>query len=120
MSAAAVEKVIERYTEAWTRGDLQKARTFLADDLRFEGSMFSFSNADDLIAVVQGFPDILERVDIHRRLFDDRGGVLLYDCVTTGPAGVIRHAEFFDVEDGKITQIRLVFDATELRKLFGD
>lgn len=120
MSETAAKNVIEGYTEAWTRGDLAKARTYLADDLKFEGSIFSFSIADDLIAALKGFPDILERIDVHRRLFDDRGGVLLYDCVTTGPVGVIRHAEFFEVEDGKITEIRLVFDATELRKFLGD
>lgn len=120
MSAAAAQKAIEGYTEAWTQGDLQRARSYLADDLRFEGSIFSFSNADDLIAALKGFPDMLERIDVRRRFFDDGGGALIYDCVTTGPVGVIRHAEFFEVEDGKITEIRLVFDATELRKFLGD
>ena len=42
---------------------------------------------------------------------------MLYDCDTMSPAGVIRTAEFFTVIDGKIKSIRLVFDATELRKL---
>jgi hypothetical protein len=35
------------------------------------------------------------------------------------PAGVIRTAEFFTITDGRIKSIRLVFDATELRKLMG-
>jgi hypothetical protein len=30
---------------------------------------------------------------------------------------VIRTAEFFTVREGRIAEIRLVFDATELRKL---
>jgi hypothetical protein len=35
------------------------------------------------------------------------------------PGGVLRTAEFFTVKDNKIKSIRLVFDATELRKLMG-
>jgi hypothetical protein len=42
---------------------------------------------------------------------------MLYDCETATPAGVIRTAEFFSIAGGKITEIRLVFDASELRKL---
>jgi hypothetical protein len=38
------------------------------------------------------------------------------DC-ETGPAGTIRTAEAFTVRDGKIREIRLVFDPTELIKL---
>jgi hypothetical protein len=35
----------------------------------------------------------------------------------TGPAGTIRTAEAFTVRDGKIREIRLVFDPTELNRL---
>ena len=41
----------------------------------------------------------------------------LYDCETGSPAGVIRTAEFFTITRGKISEIRLVFDASELRKM---
>ena len=41
----------------------------------------------------------------------------MYDCDTATPAGVIRTAEFFTTKNGKISAIRLVFDASELRKL---
>jgi hypothetical protein len=49
--------------------------------------------------------------------FGEAGAALLYDCDTASPAGVIRTGEFFTVQNGKIARIRLVFDATELRKL---
>lgn len=42
---------------------------------------------------------------------------VLYDCELTRPAGTHRFAEFFRVEDGRITELRLLFDATEYRKL---
>jgi hypothetical protein len=51
-----------------------------------------------------------------KSFYDVRGAALLYDCDTASPAGVIRTAEFFNVSDGRIAAIRLIFDATELRK----
>jgi hypothetical protein len=109
-------QVIERYHQAWTGGDFVTARASLADDLDFRGSIDTFSNADEFIAALQRFSAMLKGVTLLQNCHDDKGGALLYDCDTAGPAGVIRTAEFFTVSDGRISAIRLVFDATELRK----
>jgi hypothetical protein len=60
---------------------------------------------------------MLRGVTLIHSLFEQEGAALLYDCDTAPPAGVIRTAEFFATKNGKITKIRLVFDAKELRKL---
>ncbi len=112
-----IRQLIETYHSAWTAGDIAGARGCLADDLDFRGSIDTFDKADDFVAALTQFQSMLSRVTMLRRFFDNEGGVLLYDCATATPAGVIRTAEFFTVRDGKITEIRLVFDATELRKL---
>ncbi|NTU59019.1 MAG: nuclear transport factor 2 family protein [Chlorobiaceae bacterium] len=112
--------LIESYHHAWTNGDFATARSLLADDLDFRGSVSTFRNADDFIAVLTSFKDILRGVAMLRSFFDDNGGVLLYDCDTVTPAGVIRTAEFFTVSNNRISEIRLVFDATELRKAIPD
>jgi hypothetical protein len=39
----------------------------------------------------------------------------LYDCIMD--FGTIRTAEYLGVTDGKISEIRVVFDATELPKM---
>ena len=39
----------------------------------------------------------------------------LYDCIID--FGTIRTAEYLGVTDGKISEIRVVFDATELPKM---
>ena len=109
--------LIETYHNAWSTGDFTVARSLLADDLDFRGSVNTFTRADDFIAVLTQFKQILKGVTLLRSFFDDKGGVLLYDCDTVTPAGVIRTAEFFSVSDDRITEIRLVFDATELRKV---
>jgi len=112
-------ELIMAYYRAWTTGDFGAARRCLRDDLDFKGSIDTFKNADDFLKELVGFKSMLRSAVLLQSYFDQNGGALLYDCDTPTPAGVIRTAEFFRVEDGKITEIRLVFDATELRKLMG-
>jgi len=109
-------ELIDAYHCAWTSGDFVTARELLSDDLDFRGSIDTFSNADDFIAALTHFKEILRGVTMLRSFYDHQGAALLYDCDTVTPAGVIRTAEFFSVSENKITAIRLVFDATEMRK----
>jgi hypothetical protein len=62
---------------------------------------------------------MIRRIKLIQSFFSESGAALLYDCDTMSPAGMIRTAEFFTVTEGKIKSIRLVFDATEIRKLMG-
>ena len=113
MSAA---NLIRKYHEAWTQRDMSTARSCLADDLDFQGSIDTFSSADEFIATLTGFAQMLTRVDLLQEFYTDDAAALLYDCVTNSPAGTIRTAEFFGLRDGNIATIRLVFDATVLRQ----
>jgi len=113
------KQVVTNYHNAWTGGDFEAARLYLADDLDFQGSIDTFHRADDFIVALTMFQKMLSRVDLIQSFYSESGAALLYDCNTMSPAGMIRTAEFFSVRDGKISSIRLVFDATELRKLMG-
>lgn len=110
-------QLIETYHNAWTAGDFVIARRCLADDLDFEGSIDVFHKADDFVGALKGFQSMLRDVKLLKSFFDQDGAALLYDCDTISPAGVIRTAEFFTIKGGKISEIRLVFDAAELRKM---
>ena len=112
-------QVVTNYHNAWTSGDMKAARVYLADDLDFQGSIETCSRADDFIPSLTMFQKMLQGVNVIQSFFSESGAALLYDCDTMSPAGVIRTAEFFTVRDGKIKSIRLVFDATDLRKLMG-
>lgn len=114
MSGASV---VSAYHEAWTHRDMDTARSCLADDLDFQGPLDTFSRADEFIAALTAFAQMLTRVDLLERFDADDAAALLYDCVTNSPAGTIRTAEFFGLRDGKIASIRLVFDATALRQM---
>ena len=111
--------VVRKYHEAWTNRDMATARSCLADDLDFQGPIDTFSNADDFIATLTGFAQMLSRVDLLQELYTGDAAALLYDCVTNSPAGTIRTAEYFWLRDGKIARVRLVFDATVLRQFIG-
>ena len=114
-----VKQVVTNYHNAWTNGDMEKARVYLADDLDFQGSIDTFHNADDFIAALTMFQKMIRKVNLIQSFFSESVAALLYDCDTMSPAGMIRTSEFFTVAGGKIKSIRLVFDATELRKLMG-
>jgi hypothetical protein len=111
--------VVRNYYESWTQRDMGTARSYLADDLDFQGSIDTFSSADDFIATLTGFAQMLTRVDLLQEFYTDDAAALLYDCVTNSPAGTIRTAEFFRLRDGAIATIRLVFDASALRQVMG-
>ena len=110
-------KLIEKYHQAWTTGDFATARACLVETLDFQGSINTFSKADDFIAALTQFKQMLTGVTLQNSFYDKQSAALLYDCTSASPAGVIRTAEFFTVSNNKISAIRLVFDATELRKL---
>ncbi|MFH1039381.1 MAG: nuclear transport factor 2 family protein [PVC group bacterium] len=113
------KQVVTNYHNAWTIDDVEAARIYLSDDLDFQGSIDTFRRADDFIDALTLFQKMLRGITLIQSFFSESGAALLYDCVTMSAAGVIRAAEFFTVRDGKINSIRLVFDATELRKLMG-
>jgi hypothetical protein len=97
MADPSTREIIRGHYDAWTSRDLDRARGYLADDLDFQGSLRRHNRADEFIPALDQFLQI-------------------YDCVT-GPASTIRTAEAFTVRAGKIREIRLVFDPTELIKL---
>ncbi|MEN6320852.1 MAG: nuclear transport factor 2 family protein [Syntrophaceae bacterium] len=111
------KQIVTNYHNAWTSGDVEAARLYLADDLDFQGSIDIFRRADDFIVALMMFKKMLRGINLIQSFFSESEAALLYDCDTMSPAGVIRTAEFFTVKDGKIKSIKLVFDATELRKL---
>ena len=98
----SVTHVVTNYHNAWTSGNMESARSYLADDLDFQGSIDTFRQADDFIAALNMFQKMIIKVNLIYSFYSDSGAALLYDCETMSPAGMIRTAEFFTVKDGKI------------------
>ena len=116
MSAA---DVVGRYHEAFGKGDVQGARSLLADDLHFTGPIDEFHNADDYLASLGKLAQIVVGTDVKKVLSGDEDVVTIYDLHTNTPAGTSAVAEWARVRDGKIVEIRVYFDARPFAAMFG-
>ena len=102
--------VVERYFNAWKQNDFDTMRSVLHDKLDFSGPIDHFDNADAYQQSVQGLSQVKTDLVVHKTFVDDADVLTWYDLHTTigEPAPV---ADWSHVEDGKITTVRVVFDA---------
>lgn len=109
---------MRQFTSAVAAGDIAKARAHLADDLHFKGPIDEFHRADDYLAALGRLAKIVKGTEnVHLFSEGDRVGVF-YDLVTNTPAGTSATAELYEVKDGRITDIRAVFDARPFAAMF--
>lgn len=113
----STESIVHAYFDAWTQGRFGVARQLLDDKLKFRGSIDHFDSADDFVTTLRLFGQMVQGVKLQEQFVDGDRAALLYDCITTTAAGAVRSAEFFKVRNGRITEIALIFDATQLRKV---
>jgi ketosteroid isomerase-like protein len=115
MSAA---EIVQRYHEAFGRGDVQEARSLLADDLHFKGPIDEFHSADDYLARLGKLGKIVTGTDVQKVLADEDDVVTIYDLHTNTPAGTSPVAEWACVRNGKIAETRVYFDARPFAAMF--
>ena len=107
-------EIIDGYTKAWIAADYDKVRSLLADDLDFQGSMEKHTSADAFMGGLKMFRDqMFESFHPLVRVDGQDTAFKLYDCGLKNGV-MMRCAEYFKVEDGKIKTIRLVFDTAVL------
>ena len=111
MGTSNVTDIVARYQEALGARDFNKARELLADDLRFHGPFEEFDGADDYVATIRGLWNIVGSVNVRHVSSDGDEVVVLYDMVTTTPAGTQLIGEWYGVEGGRIAWIRALFDS---------
>ncbi len=114
-NAASTKEIVTGYTNAWVSKDLEKAGTFLAEDLTFRGSLEKHESAASFLAGFAQFLPMVTGMNEVEAAWLESKAFLLYDLETAGPGGTMRCAEILTVEGQKITDIKLVFDASALR-----
>ena len=105
------EDVVARYRAALADGDVDRARGYLRDDLRFEGPFDSFETADDYANALRRLWSIVDSVQIRHLSSEADQVVVLYDMVTKTPAGTQLVCEWYGVEGERIAWIRALFDS---------
>jgi ketosteroid isomerase-like protein len=115
--------LIDDYYMSWREGissfDSARLSAILAEDLDFEGPIAGKRRgATGFIGGLKRFVEGL-RTPIRMLQQVDSGAhaAALYDADL--PEGTMRFAEFFDVQDGRIQGIRLLYDAGQYRALGG-
>jgi ketosteroid isomerase-like protein len=108
MSDKALRVALDYYA-AWTGHDLDKAMTFVADDMVCEAPAGRIEGAAAYRAFMGPFVGMLVRAELFGAYGDDEHAVVAYDTGTTlvpsAPA-----AEYVTVRDGRIVHSHFIFD----------
>ena len=102
--------VVRAYLGAWQIRDFPAMRGMVADNLRFTGPIDTFDRADAHHAAIKALTDLVDHIDIDR-LWSDGPEVLAWYTLHTTIAKPAPVAEWYRVNDGRITAITVVFDA---------
>ena len=97
------------YYAAWTGRDLDKAMTFVADDIVCDAPAGRIEGAAAYREFMTPFVGMLVRAELFGAYGDDKHALVAYDTETTlvpsGPG-----AEYVTVHDRKIVHSRFIFD----------
>jgi ketosteroid isomerase-like protein len=110
---------VDAFFAAWAKGDEHAMRALMADDLAYANPMNRYASADAFWGPLMQFNKMLRGLRVLETIVNGNSAAVLYDCNCPAPVGNLRTAWFVRVEGGKLRTVESLFDATELRKLFG-
>ena len=106
-------KVATTYFDAWKVKDFDTMRSLVAEDVMFEGPLATLEGAEDYIKGIQGLSQVISEIVIQKIFVDGQDVLTWYEMHTT-VASPVAVANWLHVEEGKITSVRVAFDAREL------
>ncbi len=101
------------YFRAWKEKDWSTLRSVLADDATFRGPLGTTDDAEACMQGLKGMSQIMTDIVVHKR-FVDGLDVLTWFDLHTSVAPPAPTANWSHVENGRITTIRVTFDARPL------
>jgi len=109
--------ILQEFYAAIVSRDMAKARTYLADDMVYEGIFKELPNADAYMAVFESFMEFTTRLDVKMIFADGENAAVFYEMETTKPARAVTFVgEWHQVRNGKIVRARAACDGTSLRR----
>lgn len=110
-------QVAEEYFDAFASKDLERARELVNDDLKFEGPLETFSDADSFFASLKQLNQIITGAERQKVFVDGDDVCVIYD-LKTAPVPSSRVCEWYRIRDGKIASMSVVFDARPFAAMF--
>ena len=103
------------YFRAWTSHDLDKAMSYIADDIVCDAPAGRVTGADAYRAFLAPFVGMLKSTTLLAAFGDDDQALFMYDSETV-PVASAPGAECVTVRDGKIVRSRFLFDREPFRR----
>jgi ketosteroid isomerase-like protein len=97
------------YYQAWTSHDLDKAMSYIADDIVCDAPAGRLQGAEAYRSFMGPFVQILTGSKMIAAYGDDKTALIMYDSQTV-PVKSAPGAECVTVAEGKITRSRFIFD----------
>jgi SnoaL-like domain len=111
----SAQKIANEYARAWLGGDVEKALSFIADDVVCEAPNGQIKGLEGYRQFLEPFATALISGELIDVLGDDDHAATVY-AVETPFAKDFRGMEYLTVEDGKITHAVSVFDLSPMIK----
>jgi predicted SnoaL-like aldol condensation-catalyzing enzyme len=112
-------QVVDRYLQAFYRGEFETARRLVADGVTFNGPFVQAERADEFFASAKPLRQIVEGHRVVRQWEDGDDVLMMYEMQLKTPTGEgsVLVSEWNTVRAGKVAAARLVFDTAAFRKL---
>lgn len=108
ISSTALETAMAYY-RAWTSQDFDLAMTYVADDVVCQAPAGRLDGAQSFREFMGPFAQIVTRSELIAAFGDEHVAVLMYDTSTV-PVPDAPGAERLTVVNGKISNVRIIFD----------
>jgi ketosteroid isomerase-like protein len=104
-------QVVERFQAAMAKGDAAEARKLMRDDMKFAGPLDQFDKPEPYLQALGQLGPMIERVEVVREFSDGDEVARFCNLHFKPPLPKTFVAEWYHVKDGKISSIRIAFDA---------
>ncbi|HEV2546675.1 MAG TPA: nuclear transport factor 2 family protein [Stellaceae bacterium] len=112
-------RILKKFYEAVMRRDLAAARAYLADDLVFVGLFDTYRSADAYLKALAGLLQVTVRLEVKGIIGQGNDAAVFFNLETKAPAeGKVLVAEWHQLKDGKIANVRSAFDGRPYAAMF--
>jgi ketosteroid isomerase-like protein len=109
----------EAYLDALNRKDLAKIMFLVHPDIHFKMPMTEVSNREGFMMAVRRMLANLRDLQVLSKFSSGNQAMFLYEAHFNEPVGTVKVAELMTVQDDKIRDMEVIFDARPFEKVYG-